>query len=106
LYQLFVGEIGISRREFLYDIRFWEARRIIRGYRRRDRLKHQLLAECAYAAIYAMRDPRGKKPQDLFPEIFKEEDEHNEPEVSEEVVSKLQAEMAAINASIQKGETS
>jgi hypothetical protein len=37
LFQLFVGEIGIPRREFLYDICFWEARRIIRGYRNRYR---------------------------------------------------------------------
>ena len=34
---MIVGEIGIPRREFLYDIDFWEARRIIRGYQRRCR---------------------------------------------------------------------
>ena len=101
-----MGEIGIGRHEFLYEMTFWEARRIIRGYRRRDRLKHQLLAECAYAAIYAMRDPKGKKPQDLFPEIFKDEEAEHESQVSEDVVKELQAEMAAINANIKKGETS
>lgn len=37
LYELFVGEIGIPRREFLYDISLWEARRIYRGYRKRYR---------------------------------------------------------------------
>ena len=37
MYQLFVGEIGIPRREFLYEICFWEARRIFRGYRNRYR---------------------------------------------------------------------
>jgi hypothetical protein len=34
---LFVGEIGLPRREYLYDIRFWEARRILNGYNRRQR---------------------------------------------------------------------
>jgi hypothetical protein len=34
---LFVGEIGLPRREYLYDIRFWEARRILSGYNRRHR---------------------------------------------------------------------
>lgn len=86
-----MGEIGIPRREFLYEIDYWEVLRIIRGYRRRDRLKHQLLAECAYAAIYAMRDPKGKTVADMFPDIFDdEEDEDEEPPISEEEMESLQ----------------
>lgn len=86
-----MGEIGISRREFLYEIDYWEVLRIIRGYRRRDRLKHQLLAECAYAAIYAMRDPKGKTVADMFPDIFDdEEDDDEEPPISEEEMESLQ----------------
>lgn len=92
-----MGEIGISRREFLYDIRFWEVRRIIRGYRQRDRLKHQLIAECAYAAMYAMRDPKGTTVADMFPMLF-EDDGDEEPPISAEDVAELQAEMDAINA--------
>ena len=65
--------------------------RIIRGYRRRDRLKHQLLAECAYATIYAMRDPKGKTVADMFPDIFNdEEEEDDEPPMSEEEMESLQ----------------
>jgi len=94
-----VGEIGIPRREFLYDLRFWEVRRIIRGYRRRDRLKHQLLAECAYAAIYAMRDPKGKTVADMFPSIFEDDDDRDdEPPISEEDKQELLDLMANINA--------
>ena len=94
-----MGEIGIPRREFLYDLRFWEVRRIIRGYRRRDRMKHQLLAECAYAAIYAMRDPKGKTAEDLFPGIFEEDDEiEAAPEISDEEYDELQDLMAKYNA--------
>ena len=77
-----MGEIGIPRREFLYDIRFWEVRRIIRGYRQRDLLKHQLMAECAYAATYAMRDPKGKAVADMFPMLF-DNDEAEEQILSE-----------------------
>jgi hypothetical protein len=95
---LVVGEIGISRREFLYDLRFWEVRRIVRGYRRRDRLKHQLLAECAYAAIYAMRDPKGKTVADMFPMLFEDDEEYiEEPPITEDDVAMLQAEMAEMN---------
>lgn len=78
-----MGEIGIPRREFLYDLRFWEVRRIVRGYRRRDRLTHQLLAECVYAAIYAMRDPNGKTAYMMFPDLFKNDD-GDEPPITKE----------------------
>ena len=70
-----MGEIGIPRREFLYDIDFWEVDCIINGYRKRHHLTHQLLAECAFATIFTMRDPKGKTVQDLFPHIFDDEDE-------------------------------
>lgn len=92
-----MGEIGIPRREFLFDLRFWEVRRIIRGYRQRDRLKHQMMAECVYAATYAMRDPKGKTVVDMFPMLF-EDDGDEEPPISAEDVAELQAEMDAINA--------
>lgn len=93
-----MGEIGIPRREFLYDIRFWEVRRIIRGYRQRDRLKHQLIAECVYAATYAMRDPQGKTVADMFPMLFDFDDDDDEPPISAEEVAELQAEMDAFNS--------
>ena len=93
-----MGEIGIPRREFLYDIRFWEVRRIIRGYRNRDRLKLQLMAECAYAAIYAMRDPKGKTVADMFPGIFEDDDIPDEPPITEDESAELLALMAGMNA--------
>ena len=74
IYQLLVGEIGIQRREFLYDLRFWEVRRIVRGYRKRNRLTNQLLAESVYATIHVMRDPKGKTPRDFFSSIFPTDD--------------------------------
>ena len=94
-----MGEIGIPRREFLYELRFWEVRRIIRGYRRRDRLKLQLLAECVYASIHTMRDPKGKTAEDLFPGIFEDDDENEAtPEMSDEEYNELQNLMANYNA--------
>ena len=85
-----MGEIGIHRREFLYELQFWEVRRIIRGYRRRDRLKHQLLAECAYAAIYAMRDPKGKTVRDIFPSLFQDDEDDHSDDLTEEERRELQ----------------
>ena len=93
-----MGEIGIPRREFLYDLRFWEVRRIIRGYRRRDWLKHQLMAECVYAATFATRNPEGKTVADMFPMLFENDDDDDEPPITEEDVADLQQLMANINA--------
>lgn len=101
-----MGEIGIPRHEFLYEIRFWEVRRIIRGYRRRDTLKHQLLAECAYATIYAMRDPKGKTVADIFPMLFDDDEDEDEPPITEEEVDNLQQLMADINAHHQQQQES
>lgn len=95
-----MGEIGIPRREFLYELRFWEVRRIIRGYRRRDRLKLQLLAECVYASIHTMRDPKGKTVEDLFPALFEDDEQiPSGPALTQDEVSELQAMMASMNAS-------
>jgi hypothetical protein len=94
-----VGEIGVPRREFLHDLRWWEVHSIIRGYRQRDRLKHQLIAVCAYAAMYAMRDSQGKTVEDIFPMLF-EDDDYDEPPISEEDVADMQAMMDAFNNSI------
>ena len=91
---MLVGEIGIDRRAFLYDLRYWEVLRIIKGYRRRDWLKLQLMAECTYAAMYAMRDPKGMTPQKMFPELFKPEDEPEAPTITEQDAQDLQYLMA------------
>ena len=101
-----MGEIGIPRREFLYDLHFWEVRRIIRGYRRRDLLKHQLMAECVYAAIHVMRDPKGKTVEDMFPMLFEDDDDdYDEPPISEEEVADMQAFMKAYNSQTDEKET-
>lgn len=92
-----MGEIGYNRHEFLYDLQLWEIHLIVLGYRKRDRLKHQLMAECTYAAIYAMRDPNGKTVADMFPQIFEDDDIDDEPPITEGEAADLQALMASMN---------
>lgn len=105
---MFVGEYGISRHEFLYEIRFWEARRIVRGFNKRNRLTNQLLAESVYATIHVMRDPKGKTPEDMFPMLFEDDEEDLEPTLTDEECAGLQADMDAfnaMNAQLHQGET-
>lgn len=53
---MLVGEIGVPRRDFLYDIRFWEARRIIKGYVRRDRIMKEMQRLTAFCTYFSMRN--------------------------------------------------
>ena len=83
-----MGEIGIPRRDFLYDMSYWEVTRIAKGYRRRHRLTHQLLAECVFATIYSMRSSEGKTVMDMFPSLF--DDEQPAQTLTAEEVADLQ----------------
>lgn len=93
-----MGEIGISRREFLYELRFWEVDAIIKGYRRRNRLTHQLLAEIVYSTIYSMRDPKGKTLEGMFPMLFDDDDDSDEPIMTKEDSDELQQLMVDLNS--------
>ena len=88
----------MSRHEFLYDIKFWEARRILRGYRKRGRIFMQLLAENVYASAFAFRGSEGKTVKDMFPAIFEDDDYDMEPPLSDEDRQELEDLMAAENA--------
>ena len=101
-----MGEIGISRKEFLYDIKFWEARRIIRGYRKRGKIFMQLLAENVYASTFAFRGSEGKTVKDMFPAIFDDDDYEIEPAITEEEQQELQDLMAAENARLSQQKSS
>lgn len=74
----------------MYDLTFWQVRRIIRGYRKRSTLTHQLLAEVVFSSIYTMRDPKGKTVKDLFPALFEDEDEEVAPPLTEAEQQELQ----------------
>ena len=87
----------MSRREFLYDIKFWEARRILRGYRKRGKIFMQLLAENVYASTFAFRGSEGKTVKDMFPSLF-EDDRDMGPGITEEEQNELLELMAAENA--------
>ena len=91
----------MSRREFLYGIKFWEARRILRGYRKRGKIFMQLLAENVYASTFAFRGSDGKTVKDMFPSLF-EDDRNMGPGITEEEQNELLELMAAENARLQQ----
>ena len=101
-----MGEIGRPRHEVLYELRFWEINRIIRGYRRRGRLRDQLIAEAVFAAMHTMRDSKGKTVKDFFPMLFEDpDDDDREPaDITDDEIAELQAEMDAWNMANHKQE--
>ena len=91
-----MGEIGISRREFLYDINFWEAMHIQRGYRKRHILQYQLQRMQMWASLFCMGNPEKKSPTDILHLYFDDFDKDDSP-ISNDEVREMQEMMAAIN---------
>lgn len=89
LYQLIVGEIGISRTDFLFGIECWEAQRIVKGYRNRNRLQCELLRLCAYSSFFSMRgNKEGVTPSEWLTLPW-EKDVKNESMPTDEEINQL-----------------
>ena len=98
---MFVGEIGIQRREFLYEIKFWEARRILRGYNRRERgMWSATRWQTYYLMSVSMADLKKagiNGPTDLIKFPWEKETADTTDLPSDEEIAEMQAEMDAIN---------
>lgn len=97
--QLFVGEIGIPRHEFLHEMKFWELRSVMRGYNMRHasmwsavrwqtyHLMQVSLADLKAAGIH--------RPTDLITFPWEQEPP---PVMTDDEVMQMQREMDAENA--------
>jgi hypothetical protein len=96
-----VGEIGITRSDFLYTIQFWEARRILRGYNNRNRglwsatRWQTFYLMSAFAGTDQMKKNHWHKPADLLQ--FPWEKEPAAP-MTEKEISDMQADMQAFQS--------
>ena len=93
-----MGEIGFPRKEFLHELKWWELKSIIRGYNARHHAGWEQARLVAYNSHYCMGS---KDPVPTVSEWIKFpwEQKATTP-VSQEVIDELQAEIAAINNSI------
>ena len=93
---MFVGEIGFPRKEFLYELKWWEVKSIIRGYNARHHHGWEQARLVAYNAHYCMGS---KDPVPTVSEWIKFpwEKEKVTP-LSKSDVEMMQAEIAAMNA--------
>lgn len=99
-----MGEIGIPRREFLYDIVFWEAQRIRLGYARRAKdlwsaVRWQTFnLMCAQVGGKELNKGGVYNPADLLPLPWDVKDTHQTEIITEEDEKRLQQEMANMQA--------
>ena len=95
-----MGEIGFSYDRFLYGLKWWEVKSIIRGYNNRHHPGWEQARLVAYNAHYCMGS---KDPVPTVTEWIKFpwEKEDVAP-ISDEERDELQAEMAAMNELLAK----
>ena len=91
---MLVGEIGINRRDFLYELKLWEIILIARGYFRRYHPGWEQARLIAYNAAHCMG---AKNPQTITQWLkFPWERDHAE-EISDDVVNEIRKQIEAEN---------
>lgn len=97
-YELLVGEIGMNRREVLYELQLWELNAIVTGYRRRSREMWESTRWQTYLILCAM-GAKLNSPKELT--VFPwEKEQKATPSMSRRMQRSLQKEMAEINAQL------
>lgn len=85
-----MGEIGYDRKEFLYDLRLWEIRAIVRGYRLRARTAWESTRMAAYFIMSSMTDlSKAGIHRDTDLVKFPWETEHAGRDVTDEEIEQL-----------------
>lgn len=92
---MLVGEVGIPRREFLYELSWWEARRIMRGYTRRDRITKELLRLNAYCSLFSTAENKFNLTPSQWLTLPWEKEE-NEVNLTDEEIKEMQDMMAGM----------
>lgn len=79
-----MGEVGIPRSEFLFELRLWEINAIIRGYRRRAHTLWEATRWQTFCIVQALGAGKDfSRPSDLM--AFPWEDEQSELPTEEEI---------------------
>lgn len=102
-----MGEIGINRREYLYELTYCDIICIERGYYRRHRGMWSAVRWQTYnlmcVSMADMKKAGIHNPTDLL--LFPwERKQHNAPDISEEEIAAMQEMMRAMNAEKQEKE--
>lgn len=95
-----MGEIGVPRREFLFDIQFWEVRRIIRGYRSKQDSLFVVMRHLAYMIMQTgmadLRKSGFNSPADILP-LQSDKPDHD-TQLSDDEVEEIRRKLQKENA--------
>ena len=94
---MLVGEIGVPRREFLYELRLWEIILITRGYFRRHHPGWEQARLIAYNAAHAMG---AKNPPTVTQWLQFPWEKEPQEDVSDEEVNEIRRQIEAENAKV------
>lgn len=100
-----VGEIGIDRREYLYDLLYWEIALIIRGYFRRDRSMWSATRWQTYNLMCVQADTKKagiNSPKDLIKFPWEKEEEASVDLPTSAEIERMQRMMREENARAEK----
>ena len=99
-----MGEIGLDRREYLFDIMYWELVLIDRGYAHRHREEWSMTRWATWYIISSQSSKEAMQEAGLFKitDLITFPWEKKVSVVPKEVQDELQAEMAAINENLKK----
>lgn len=99
---MLVGEIGIDRHVFLYELKLWELNAIVAGYRRRSHTMWEATRWQTFLILCALGAKSIHTPEDIQKFPWEVEDEDDGDEVTEEDVMAMQREIEMINQQLTK----
>lgn len=101
-----MGEIGIPRQEYLFELRYWEILLIVRGYARRNRDLWSVVRWQTYSLLAVQADLKKAgifSPTDLLPLPWDNDGEEASPGPTKEQIAELQRQMREYNESHAEG---
>lgn len=101
-----MGEIGIPRQEYLFELRYWEILLIVRGYARRNRDLWSVVRWQTYSLLAVLVDLKKAgifSPTDLLSLPWDNDGEEVSPGPTKEQIAELQRQMREYNESQAEG---
>lgn len=102
-YQYLVGEIGISRDEYLYELQYWEILLIVRGYGQRHRDMWSAIRWQTFSLMCVSADLKKAgiySPTDLIPFPWDKSDSDGAGGLTQDDIAELQRQMKEYNSQL------
>lgn len=96
-----MGEVGIPRNQFLYDLKLWEINAIVEGYRNRAHTAWETARWQTFCIVCAMGAKNINSPQDIQKFPWEDEEQPYE-EITEEERDEILRDIENINEQLRQ----